>query len=440
MTRITKYFSSSRGIRNLVFRIGSVLRRFGLGSKRFEKDLNEYSTITKNLNCRPTFSIPAIILKRNPEMIKRLSRKGVEFIVHGYIHIDYKLLSSEEQTKHFSKAMDTFRNFQIPYKGFRAPYLRISKETPVVLNNLKFLYDSSSVMNWNVIEQNRYPKHVWTEYGRLLDFYQSQSAQDYLVLPSIIDGLVEIPVSMPDDEAMIDRLGIRDGEEISRVWQAILSMTYERGELFTIQLHPERFSLCKSALVRVIKRAKTLNPSVWIASLGEIADWWKEKDKFSLEVQPEGNGRYRVKASCPEQATLLLRNCKTTVTTAEWSYGYQSTSARDFIIESPKRPIIGVEPSSSQKAVDFLKSEGYVIERGKQPDNYGIYLDNLTDFQGSDEKPLSKRIESSNSPLLRYWRWPYFAKSALAITGDIDALNLLDFVLRLSETWRQNGK
>jgi hypothetical protein len=87
-----------------------------------------------------------------------------------------------------------------------------------------------------VINKSKYTKGSWGEYERLLDFYQSRQAQDYFALPRSIDGFIEISVSIPDDEAMVERLGITDGSEISEIWGSTLEATYGRGELFTIQL------------------------------------------------------------------------------------------------------------------------------------------------------------------------------------------------------------
>jgi peptidoglycan/xylan/chitin deacetylase (PgdA/CDA1 family) len=440
MTKITELFSQSRGLRNLIRRVRAIFSRFGITTGRFERRLKRYCTVTERLGCVPSFPLTAVTLKRHPETLQKLSKQRVELAVHGYIHTDYKKLSSEVQTRHFKKAVDTFRDFQISFAGFRAPYLRVSAETLKVLGNLDFLYDSSHVINWDVVAEEGYSTHQWNEYRKILDFYQARSARDYLALPRFIDGLAEIPVSLPDDETIVDRLAIRKEEKITKVWQAILEKTYHRGELFTIQLHPERISLFESPLVRIIQQAKALNPPVWLASLGEIATWWRERDKFNLEVNPEGNGRYTVKAYCSEKATLLLRNCKSSAPMTEWSSGYQYTSARDFTVESHKYPVIGVAPDSSPKAITFLKHEGFVVEQSNQPDDYVIYLDDLADFRETNEKPLSEMIESSSAPLLRYWRWPNYARSALAITGDIDSITLIDFVYRLFETWRQNGR
>jgi peptidoglycan/xylan/chitin deacetylase (PgdA/CDA1 family) len=433
-------FSKARGPKNLISRIRTILRRFGISSKRFERLLKRYSAVTRNLGCVPTFAVTAVTLARHPDSIRALNHQGVNFAVHGYIHTDYKTLPVEEQVKHFRKAIDTFENCQVPFKGFRAPFLRINGHTAEVLNNLGFMYDSSHIIHWPVIDLNEHSQQARSDYDRLLDFYQPREAENHFALPRFKDGLVEIPVSIPDDEAMVSRLGITGKREISKIWRAILEETYNRGELFTIQLHPERISICENSLIELLQQAKGLNPSVWVATLAEIAEWWEEKDRFTSEITSQGDGRYRVKADCSDRATVLLKNSQANVPVDEWFDGYQSVTARDFVLESPTRPVIGIGWDSSPAAVSFLQSEGYIVEQSDQPDDYGIYLDNLAQFVEADEKPLSRKIEQSDVPLLRYWRWPDQAKSALSVTGDIDSMTLIDFALRIFENWRQNGR
>ena len=437
---IKHLLSKSRGARNLLFRITTILVRFGISAKKFQQLLNRYTAITESLGCVPTFGITAITLKRHSKMIRELHERGVEFAVHGYIHTDYKSIPLEQQTQHFCKAIKIFESSGITFTGFRAPFLRINGKTPKVLGNLGFQYDSSHIINWSVIDQTKYPKHSWREYNRLLDYYMPLNAEEHLSLPRFINGFVEIPVSMPDDEAMVDRLGITGGKEISKIWLDILRKTYNRGELFTVQLHPERISFCETALVDVVQEARKIDPQIWVATLREIAEWWNERTDFTLEVDSRDDGKYTVKADCSKRATLLFKNCEADVPTIEWANGYRSISARDFVLESPTRPVIGVSPDSSPEAVKFLETEGFIVEQSNQTSNYRLYFSDLAQFTEADEKSLSERIEQANAPLLRYWRWPNQARSALSITGDIDSITLTDFTLRIFENWRQNGR
>lgn len=431
--------SKSRGTRNLISRIGTILRRFGITSKRFKRILDRYSAIADKLGCVPTFPITAVILKRHPKLIREY-RQRIEFAVHGYIHIDHGVLPLEEQIRHYQKAIDTFVGCRLPFTGFRAPFLRINDKTHQALGTLKFPYDSSWAIQWDVIDRTKYAKEAWVEYERLLAFYQSRQANDYLALPRAIDGLTEIPVSMPDDEVMIERLGITDGRKISDIWKIILESAYNRGELFTIQLHPERITECENALTDVIRKAKALNPPVWIATLGQISNWWKERGDFTFKIESQGKGRYRVHTNCSDRATVLVKHCRADTPAVEWFDNYQSINAGDFILESEARPVIGVARDSSPAAVNFLKSEGYVVEVSEQSDNYAVYLNNLAQFREPDEKSLSEKLDKSNIPLLRYWRWPDRARSAVSVTGDIDSITLWDFGLRIFENWRQNRR
>jgi L-amino acid N-acyltransferase YncA len=262
----------------------------------------------------------------------------------------------------------------------------------------------------------------------------------HLSLPSFENGLLVIPVSIPDDESMVDRIGITDELEIAKIWEKIFQSTYARGELFTIQLHPERIKFCQRGLENILRQARESQRKVWIASLGEISEWWKEKEGFTFETYTEGIGKWRVNANCSSKATILVRNCRVNQPTMHWTDKYQSVSARDFVVESDTRPFVGVSPNTSPDALNFLKGEGIIVEVSDQPQHYALYFDDLGEFGETDKKRVTEEIENSSTPLIRYWRWPEKAQSALAVTGDIDALTLIDFAMRIYEFWRQKIK
>jgi hypothetical protein len=77
----------------------------------------------------------------------------------------------------------------------------------------------------------------------------------------------------------------------------------------------------------------------------------------------------------------------------------------------------------------FLRQQGYVTETLRESGSSALYL-NEPDFSPKDERPLLNWLEESTAPLVRLGRWPDGARSALAITGDIDALTIWDYALR----------
>jgi hypothetical protein len=61
---------------------------------------------------------------------------------------------------------------------------------------------------------------------------------------------------------------------------------------------------------------------------------------------------------------------------------------------------------------------------------YSLYFDQ-SHFTHLDERTIVEKIENAESPLARLARWPNGARSAFCVTGDIDALVLWDYGLRL---------
>jgi hypothetical protein len=71
-------------------------------------------------------------------------------------------------------------------------------------------------------------------------------------------------------------------------------------------------------------------------------------------------------------------------------------------------------------------------EVSEDPALYGAYVD-ASSLEWSEADVLDA-IDRAPGPLVRVWRWPHGARSALAVTGDIDALTLFDFAVRSWET------
>lgn len=425
--RLLKY----RRFPYLFSRALKIFKRYGLTSKSLENCLSEYVDLMQKYNCTPSFPITAQVLDRYPKLIERYLTIGIEFSIHGYRHLDYSQLLYQTKIDDFENAIDIFKQRNVPFSGFRCPYLKWNDELLSILSDARFCWDSSQTVIWDCIKREDFNNEKWKNYEKILAQYKPYHAQHCCIRPKLKNNLVEIPVSLPDDDILIDRLGITDEAIIADIWNNILDRTYERGELFTLQLHPERIHFCKEALDAILRRANMFNPPVWIASLNEIANWWKERINFSFDIIELREQQYRIKANCTERASILIKKTDQYDKREEFFNGSLTTGEKNFIINSFTKPVVGIPENVSTELIAFLKEEGFPFEVSGNKDKYGIYLEGFDHFNEQDGKELLKRIDSSTSPLIRFWRWPKKARSVLVISGDIDALSSVDFLLRM---------
>jgi hypothetical protein len=393
-----------------------------------ETKLDQYINILREHNIVPTFPITAEVLKRHPHIIEKYANDGVEFAIHGLQHIDYSNLSEEELFQHLGKSIDLFRQNNILFSGFRFPYLKFDKKCVDVLSRFPIKWDSSSSIYWDVMGDLKAEKMNLQNYESMLNQYDYKNSSNHISLPRDHGNLLEIPVSLPDDD-LLERLGVKGNGLAEEIWGGILVQTYLRGELFALQLHPERILLLREALVSMIETSRQLSPGVWIATMGDIYKWWEEKKTFSVNLNEKGNGVYEVDAECSAQATLLLKS--NGFENGKFYNGFDVVKEHRFSIKSKTRPVIGISEISPSELREFLRNEGFIFEPGNEKERYSVYLDRFKTFSEKDETEALRIIHNTNSPLIRFWRWPLGYKSALAITGDIDDLTSVDFFLRL---------
>ncbi len=412
-----------KGVRNLARRARAIGDRYGPSPQRMERSLASLRGILQRYASAATLPVTAAATKRHPEVIRRYAALGVEFAVHGQYHVDHRSLSDQEQLDQIGRARVILQDAGIRAVGFRAPYLRWNSATLRALRAHGFLYDSSQSMHWQIdtaIETDAY--------RRVLDFYGSIPAAERPVLPWTDDGVIRIPCCLPDDEAVVDRLRVGSGAAIRDLWLDIFRATHERGELFTMQVHPERIGLCAVGVAGVLEAARAARPTVWIARLDEIATWWRDRSTSTVHVREDGPERFHVRVTAPEGATVLARGLDTPGA-QPWGDGYVHIQATAFDVTAPCRPVIGIHPSSPAGLGTFLREQGYIVEIAERDEGFGLYL-HRDRFEPANQRSLIDEVETGRSPLLRLGRWPDGAQSALSITGDVDALTVWDYALR----------
>lgn len=426
-----RFVFRSKGFIGFFLRIGMLVRRFDLTGKKMKQAISEIQQIGTKYSYVPALIIPSVVLKRYHSFFNLFSNNGLEFSAHGYVHRDFRPLSLDEQIAHIGMAKEIFNDLSIPVYGFRSPYLSRNCFTTEAIQKNGFLWESNETLIWKdyFLSQELKLRSLMRDAIRFL--YNPLDAQQNVVIPRLLGEVVGIPVMLPDDEMLVDRFGIVDSDTIERIWAAILEKTRERGDIFVLQLHPERFAICRNAMKSLLDRASRPDQGIWVTGMKEVAEWWKEKSQFEVTFENVPRRGYWVKCKCTDRAVILCRNHYSKSSQTFHYRDYHTIRQREFFVVSRDlKPCIGICPHCSDKLLDFLKNEGFTYEISQEGSKYSLYLDGYEVFDRKDEQNLLNVIEQSTNPIIRYWRWPQGKRSAFVTSHDLDCLTLTDFLLR----------
>jgi peptidoglycan/xylan/chitin deacetylase (PgdA/CDA1 family) len=409
-------------VKGIAKRMASLMTHYGFTNQKIRKKIYDFSQLLNNYNVIPTFPVTASVLNRNPQVFKEIQDLGVEFAVHGYRHVDYTQLSSQDVHRHLSQAVEIFNNQGIHFSGYRFPYLRRDEERKNLLKEFGFKWDSSDVIDWEVLNQNKFLSKKWNDYQKILKTYKATTRDLMPSLPYTNHGIIEIPVSIPDDDILIERLGIRDQYFITNIWENIVNRIRKKEELFVLQAHPERFSQFKKPVEQIIQSTKQYK-DVWIAPLGEIADWWQERKDFTFKVRKIRKNKFRIVTSCSDRFGFRIAgiNQDNVMLPKEFSQWEMTCEVR---------PVIGLAPDPSEEISEFMNQEGFFYEIGHHRKDYAYYIPEIKNFDMSKKNKILHDIERCPNPILKYNRWPKGHCCCLAITGDIDGLDIWDIMER----------
>lgn len=244
---------------------------------------------------------------------------------------------------------------------------------------------------------------------------------------------------------LFDRLRITDPLEVGQIWSRVMQRVYDRGGLYTLNLHPERGVLCKPALDTLLSYARSRPLPVWVTRIGDIAQWWKERSGFRLSITSQGSDRWQIEADCTPRATLLARHLTIEdQPVMPWYENDSCVQSHCFTVKATCCPCIGVSPQTPQEVLDFLYEQGYPVVRCsvEEAHSYAMYLDEAEGLGTTREKQEKRRsalveqIEALDTPFLYFGCWPNGNRAALAVSGDIDSVTVQDFFLRIVEVFR----
>ncbi|MCW4010412.1 MAG: polysaccharide deacetylase family protein [Candidatus Bathyarchaeota archaeon] len=187
----------------------------GLQKARFIKKIEEkYDT-------RSAWFLPSKRYKLNDGAVRELANNG-EVGAHDTKH-DGKLahLPKKELVERFSDVKHTLGTIiQQPVEGFRAPILQHNPTILQALNEAGYTYDTS-IPAWE-------PKHPYTMKPHGIG----------TVYPLTLNGLMEIPLTLPQDHQLLYVLGLKP-EEALKIWAVMASVIRDLGGICMFLVHPD---------------------------------------------------------------------------------------------------------------------------------------------------------------------------------------------------------
>jgi peptidoglycan/xylan/chitin deacetylase (PgdA/CDA1 family) len=418
----------NRNLPYLARRVRSVTGRYGVGPAKAKARVRRCITTLEPHGVLPTFATPGRVIDGDPGFFRELSEAGAELAVHGYDHVSFRDLTPAGAREQFERALNAFTHAGIPCDGFRCPYLSWTPELHAALPAAAFVYSSNEAIAWSLPAAEA-AGAVFEQFGR---FYGATPAERVVSTPRRVDGLVEVPASIPDDLQLCDGLAL--GEDgLRSAWVDILQQVHARGELFAPLFHPESFDLLRPAVEELLTAAGACRPAMWRTQLRDVARWWVEKDGFSTSLVRHDDG-LRLELHCSDRATVLVRDWEPSDAARPWDGRWSALERRSVPIAAGPRPFVGavgLEPVT----VAFLRDQGYVVDDGEDARRCALVL---TPAELPDSPvALIDRIERSHGALIRFSRWPDGAKSAFCFAGDLDALSLRDYAGRLDPRRRR---
>ena len=431
VTEYLRFVFRTKGIIGFFSRMGMLLKWYDLSGKKMKRAVSEIQQIGKKYSYRPALIIPSVVLRRYNRFFDLFSNDGLELFAHGHVHKDFKSLNLSKQVAQIGSAGEIFNNFDMPIYGFRSPYPRRNGYTAETIQKNNFQWESNETLICNdyLVSQEIKLNSLMRNAIHLL--YSPIDVQEDVVIPRILGEIVGIPVTLPDDEILIDRLGITDSNTIEGIWGNILEKTREQGGIFVLQLNPERFAIYRDATEGLLNRASRPGQGIWLTSMKEVAEWWKEKSQFEVGFGSVPQKGYMVKCKCTDRAVVLCRNHSSEDSQTFFYRDYHTTKQREFFVVSGNlKPCIGVCPRCSGMLLNFLKDEGFAFEVSQDSSKYSLFIEGYEIFNRKDEQTLLNMIEESTNPIIRYWRWPQGKRCAFVTSHDLNCLTLIDFLFK----------
>lgn len=242
----------------------------------FEMDTEEgfanalsFGAMMQSINYRATFYVLTSVAKVFPEILARLAR-DFEVGFHADVHDGFKGQPEDLQEKRIKAMRSDLETALVSTQGmtgFRAPTESYDETTERIL-------------------QKNGIRHHTADPGRT-DSRLPLIAKLDDVKPE--DSLVVLPRTQRDDINLYwEKLS---PEQTTKALIDDFELTAELGSLGLLSVHSQNFaeeSVLTKAMPGFLEYVKQHRAQVWLASAGQVADWWRSRDRFKLSSSNKG--------------------------------------------------------------------------------------------------------------------------------------------------------
>ena len=228
-----------------------------------------FASMMQSIGYRGTFYVLTSVAKSFPQVLTQLAR-DFEIGYHGDVHVSFKGQPPAEQ----QQRLQTMRNDMASVlpelqnvSGFRAPTEGYDAVTEQLLPKFGIRHHTA--------DPNR-------SMARLPLLSKAEGVGG-------ANALVVLPRTQRDDiNLYLEKL---TAEQTTQALIDDFDLSLETGSLGLLSVHSQNFkadSVLVAAMPGYLAHLKLRRESLWLASAGQVADWWRDRDRFRLSSSSHG--------------------------------------------------------------------------------------------------------------------------------------------------------
>jgi hypothetical protein len=228
-----------------------------------------FAAMMQSLEYRATFYVLTSVAKVFPEVLAKLAR-DFEVGYHADIHIGFKGQTAAQQEKRIKTMRADLDAILLDTKGmtgFRAPTESYDATTEQLLHQYGIRHHAADPGR----SEGRLPL--------LAKLEGVEPADDLIVLPR---------TQRDDINLFLEKLSV---EQTTQALIDDFDLTLATGSLGLLSVHSQNFSTDSTltqAMPGFLAHVKQQRGPVWLASAGQVSEWWRERERFKLASSYSG--------------------------------------------------------------------------------------------------------------------------------------------------------